>query len=226
MLLSTSLNRIETKCCGKPRCSFERYLQLFFHQTISIARHGFSQISDSLFVPLCQVACMLNFVIVSTTCFFYFLLFIFGVTAFDFFFSRVRTLVRSRSWTRPAWKKLWSGLTTAEHRQHPREAPGSPRRMSLTTLALVRISTAWIVIFSRRRNRNNSAVKFYRVSLGSSGSLVVFISAATAPKLHMDMDMDMATPPRQSLASTMEMTSQRRSSISSQVGHEFRTTSP
>lgn len=39
------------------------------------------------------------------------------------------------------------------------------------------------------------------------------LSPATASKLHMDT----ATPPRQSLASTMEMTSQRRSSISSQV---------
>uniref|UniRef100_A0A3P9DB68 Circadian locomoter output cycles protein kaput n=1 Tax=Maylandia zebra TaxID=106582 RepID=A0A3P9DB68_9CICH len=38
-------------------------------------------------------------------------------------------------------------------------------------------------------------------------------NTSTAPKLHMDT----ATPPRQSLASTMEMTSQRRSSISSQV---------
>uniref|UniRef100_A0A665SZK9 Circadian locomoter output cycles protein kaput n=1 Tax=Echeneis naucrates TaxID=173247 RepID=A0A665SZK9_ECHNA len=38
-------------------------------------------------------------------------------------------------------------------------------------------------------------------------------NTSTASKLHMDT----ATPPRQSLASTMEMTSQRRSSISSQV---------
>uniref|UniRef100_A0A8C6VUS4 Circadian locomoter output cycles protein kaput n=1 Tax=Nothobranchius furzeri TaxID=105023 RepID=A0A8C6VUS4_NOTFU len=38
-------------------------------------------------------------------------------------------------------------------------------------------------------------------------------NTSTAPKLHMEM----ATPPRQSLASTMEMTSQRRSSISSSM---------
>uniref|UniRef100_A0A672Z990 Circadian locomoter output cycles protein kaput n=1 Tax=Sphaeramia orbicularis TaxID=375764 RepID=A0A672Z990_9TELE len=38
-------------------------------------------------------------------------------------------------------------------------------------------------------------------------------NTSTASKLHMDT----ATPPRQALASTMEMTSQRRSSISSQV---------
>uniref|UniRef100_A0A7N6B495 Circadian locomoter output cycles protein kaput n=1 Tax=Anabas testudineus TaxID=64144 RepID=A0A7N6B495_ANATE len=42
-------------------------------------------------------------------------------------------------------------------------------------------------------------------------------NTSTASKLHMDM----ATPPRQSLASTMEMTSQRRSSISSQPVMEF-----
>uniref|UniRef100_A0A8C6PCZ2 Circadian locomoter output cycles protein kaput n=1 Tax=Nothobranchius furzeri TaxID=105023 RepID=A0A8C6PCZ2_NOTFU len=42
-------------------------------------------------------------------------------------------------------------------------------------------------------------------------------NTSTAPKLHMEM----ATPPRQSLASTMEMTSQRRSSISSQVGQDW-----
>ncbi|KAM7394170.1 hypothetical protein PAMP_020987 [Pampus punctatissimus] len=42
-------------------------------------------------------------------------------------------------------------------------------------------------------------------------------SSPTASKLHMDT----ATPPRQSLASTMEMTSQRRSSISSQPVMEF-----
>uniref|UniRef100_A0A667X767 Circadian locomoter output cycles protein kaput n=1 Tax=Myripristis murdjan TaxID=586833 RepID=A0A667X767_9TELE len=42
-------------------------------------------------------------------------------------------------------------------------------------------------------------------------------NTSTASKLHMDT----ATPPRQSLASTMEMTSQRRSSISSQPVMEF-----
>lgn len=51
--------------------------------------------------------------------------------------------------------------------------------------------------------------------LGRSSAINYSVSTATASKLHMDM----ATPPRQSLASTMEMTSQRRSSISSQVAN-------
>ena len=44
-------------------------------------------------------------------------------------------------------------------------------------------------------------------------SLVVSVYLTTASKLQMDT----ATPPRQSVASTIDMTSQRRSSISSQV---------
>uniref|UniRef100_A0A8C9YUS5 Circadian locomoter output cycles protein kaput n=1 Tax=Sander lucioperca TaxID=283035 RepID=A0A8C9YUS5_SANLU len=44
-------------------------------------------------------------------------------------------------------------------------------------------------------------------------------NTSTASKLHMDM----ATPPRQSLGSTMEITSQRRSSISSQVRLDWST---
>uniref|UniRef100_A0A096M7I8 Circadian locomoter output cycles protein kaput n=1 Tax=Poecilia formosa TaxID=48698 RepID=A0A096M7I8_POEFO len=51
-----------------------------------------------------------------------------------------------------------------------------------------------------------------RSSRKSSSHVSDNTCTSTAPKLHMDM----ATPPRQSLASTMEMTSQRRSSISSQ----------
>uniref|UniRef100_I3JQB7 Circadian locomoter output cycles protein kaput n=1 Tax=Oreochromis niloticus TaxID=8128 RepID=I3JQB7_ORENI len=52
-----------------------------------------------------------------------------------------------------------------------------------------------------------------RSSRKSSSHVSDNTCTSTAPKLHMDT----ATPPRQSLASTMEMTSQRRSSISSQV---------
>ncbi|MEQ2169617.1 hypothetical protein GOODEAATRI_027114, partial [Goodea atripinnis] len=51
-----------------------------------------------------------------------------------------------------------------------------------------------------------------RSSRKSSSHVSDNTCTSTAPKLHMDM----ATPPRQSVASTMEMTSQRRSSISSQ----------
>ncbi|KAJ0050715.1 hypothetical protein NL108_005104, partial [Boleophthalmus pectinirostris] len=54
-----------------------------------------------------------------------------------------------------------------------------------------------------------------RSSRKSSSHVSDNTCTSTASKLHMDT----ATPPRQSLASTMEMTSQRRSSISSQVSH-------
>ncbi|TKS68101.1 Circadian locomoter output cycles protein kaput [Collichthys lucidus] len=56
-----------------------------------------------------------------------------------------------------------------------------------------------------------------RSSRKSSSHVSDNTCTSTASKLHMDT----ATPPRQSLASTMEMTSQRRSSISSQPVMEF-----
>uniref|UniRef100_A0AAX7VZ17 Circadian locomoter output cycles protein kaput n=1 Tax=Astatotilapia calliptera TaxID=8154 RepID=A0AAX7VZ17_ASTCA len=57
-----------------------------------------------------------------------------------------------------------------------------------------------------------------RSSRKSSSHVSDNTCTSTAPKLHMDT----ATPPRQSLASTMEMTSQRRSSISK---NPYKTTS-
>ncbi|XP_068177336.1 clock circadian regulator b isoform X3 [Antennarius striatus] len=62
--------------------------------------------------------------------------------------------------------------------------------------------------FDRSRTPSTSS----RSSHKSSSHVSDNTCTSTASKLHMDT----ATPPRQSLASTMEMTSQRRSSISSQ----------
>lgn len=62
--------------------------------------------------------------------------------------------------------------------------------------------------FDRSRTPSTSS----RSSRKSSSHVSDNTCTSTASKLHMDT----ATPPRQSLASTMEMTSQRRSSLSSQ----------
>ncbi|KAM7419133.1 hypothetical protein PAMA_016314 [Pampus argenteus] len=67
--------------------------------------------------------------------------------------------------------------------------------------------------FDRSRTPSTSS----RSSRKSSSHVSDNTCTSTASKLHMDT----ATPPRQSLASTMEMTSQRRSSISSQPVMEF-----
>uniref|UniRef100_UPI003AAE07DF clock circadian regulator b n=1 Tax=Centroberyx gerrardi TaxID=166262 RepID=UPI003AAE07DF len=63
-----------------------------------------------------------------------------------------------------------------------------------------------------RFDHSRTASTSSRSSRKSSSHVSDNTCTSTASKLHMDT----ATPPRQSLASTMEMTSQRRSSISSQ----------